>query len=308
MAIGVDLSVLARLAPGTTPESATLQAAGLRHTEDDDIYHVDQGVIRPPLGMKRLEKHGLRVVPYFRPSLFLRNRDSLERLCLNVEGKVAALNIELANARRSRTEESVRKKVDQLLQHFKVTEEFSVRLEAIELAAKMKATTKTPKLIRSFRVHLDRVGSASPRKLNAGWMVLLAHPNDDRPALVLIRQYHQKEIVEHGFAIIKSFVELRPIRHHRDLKIKAHVTLCVLALVLSRYLELKLRDAGIHDAVDRIYEQLEPCRLHLLSDRSGKLKRLIITQPRPQQLRLLEPIGLSHLVEQETVRPLVRVV
>jgi len=300
LGVAVDLGKLARLPVGTTPDRKALEEAGLKPTDDEDIYHIDQGVMRPPLGMKTLEKDGLRVVPYFRPSLFLRNRDSLDRLCLNIEGKVVAINDELRNAKRSRTEKSVHSKVQSLLTHFKLMDEYSVRLEPIEV--KTQSTSRTP--VRSFQVHLDRVAEPSSRKLNAGWMVLLAHPDDKRPALDLIRQYHRKEVVEHAFGIIKSFVELRPVHHQTDQKIKVHVTLCVLALLLGRYLELKLHDAGINDAIDRIYETLEPCRLQVLSDRSRQTKQLTITQSRPAQLRLLEPLGLSRLLEQETTRSL----
>ncbi len=313
--VGIDIGALASLPVGTTPGRKTLEAAGLNSTEDEDIFHTDLGVLRPPLGMPALTERGLRVVPYFRPSLYLRNHDSLERVCLNVERKVAAINSELRGARRSRTEESVRRRIDQLLDHFGVLDEFSVRLVPLDIEVKsnLKSAEKptgTPKAskprkpIQSFQVLLDRVATPSSRKQNAGWMVLLAHPDDNRPALDLIRQYHQKEVVEHAFGIIKSFVDLRPIHHQTNLKIKAHVTLCVLALLLDRHVELKLHAAGIHDAVDRVYEALEPCRLHVLADRARRATRLTITQARPEQLRLLEPLGLSRLVEQEATRSL----
>jgi transposase len=314
---GVNVDALARLPIGITPDRKTLEAAGLRATEDDDIFHVDLGVRSPPRGMPTLTERGLRVVPYFRPTLYLRNRDSLERVCLNVEGKVAAINDELRSAKRNRTLEAVRCRVDQLLNHFQVQDEYSIRFIELNIDANSKqinakhnnnSTKKPPKnskprkQIRSFQIVLDRVAAPNSRTRNAGWMVLLAHPDDNRSALELIRQYHQKEVVEHDFGIIKSVVELRPIRHQTDLKIKAHVSLCVLALHLNRVLELKLHAAGIHDAIDRIYETLEPCRLHVLADRSGRIKHSTITQVRPEQMRLLVPLGLSRLVGQEAIR------
>lgn len=312
----VDLVALARLPVGVKPDRQVLEGARLKPTDDEDIYHLDQGIARPPLGMSSLTERGLRVVPYFRPSLFLRNRDSLERLCCNVEGKVGAINEELRKAQRNRSEAAVRRKIDDLLAHFKVADEYSVRLTPLEVKPEeqqasnaVKPETKpskaaTRKPVASFQVSLDRIPTPTSRKLNAGWMILLAHPDDHRPPLELVRQYHQKEVVEHAFGIIKSVVALRPVHHHTDQKIKAHVTLCVLALLLNRYLELKLRDAGIHDAIDRVYEMLEPCRLHVLADGMRRASHLTITQVRPEQLRLLEPLGLSHLVEQATTRSL----
>jgi hypothetical protein len=290
----VDLASLAKIPVGVMPDRKELARAGIKATDDDDIYHLDQGVLTPPLGMTSLSKCGLRVVPYFRPSLFLRNRDSLERLNRHVESKVENINSELRQAQRDRSETAVRRKVESLLDHFKVNGEFS----AVITPTEVQGGPPHKKPVASFQVTLVRTDSPSARKLNAGWMILLAHPDDQRPPLELIRQYHQKTVVEHSFGIIKSVVDLRPVRHHTDPKIKAHVTLCVLALLLNRYLELKLRDAGIHDAIDRVFEALEPCRLQVLADPKRRARQLKITDARPEAMRLLEPLGLTHLVKQ----------
>lgn len=298
-AAGIDCGLLARLPAGVLPTRATLESAGLNATRDDDIYHADLGV-RPPVGMDALNARGLRVVPYFRPSLFLRNRDSLERVCRNVEGKVAAINEELRAAKRDRDAAVLDRKIDELLRAFQVPNEYSVRIEPHPIAGAKGRS------VRSFQVHLDPVQTPSSRRLNGGWMVLLAHPDDRRPAIDLIRQYHSKEVVEHAFAVIKSFVDLRPIRHQTDLKIRAHVTLCVLALLLNRHLELKLRNTNIHDAIDRVYEMLEPCRLHILSDRARSATHPTLTEAHPEQLRLLEALGLTRLADPETAAAMLR--
>ena len=233
--LAIDLNAIHATPEGEPPSRETLEQAGLHSTEDADIFHVDCGN-RVPLGMDAIAKPGLRVVPYFRPSLFCRNRDSLVRLRKNVLGKIAALNTELRQARRSRSEAKTREKVEKLLKHFELEDEFVIRLEPHAVAGKSMA-------LASYQVHLDRVETPSSRQLNAGWMLLLAHPEDRRSPLELIRQYHKKEIVEHAFGLIKSFVALRPIRHQTNQKIKAHVTLCMLGLLLDRWLELTLRGA-----------------------------------------------------------------
>lgn len=47
-------------------------------------------------------------------------------------------------------------------------------------------------------------------------------------------------MVEKDFHVIKSVVRLRPNRHHTEAKVNAHVTLCMLALMLERHLGHKL--------------------------------------------------------------------
>jgi transposase len=295
-ALAIDLGVIHATPAGELPSRETLEKAGLHPTDDEDIFHVDCGN-RAPLGMDAIPEPGLRVVPYFRPSLFRRNRDSLVRLRKNVLGKIAALNTELRQARRSRSEGKTREKVESLLKHFELEKEFTIRLEPHAVAGKSMT-------LQSYQVHLDRKEIRSSRELNAGWMLLLAHPEDHRSPLELIRQYHQKEAVEHAFGLIKSFVELRPIRHQTDQKIKAHVTLCMLALLLDRWLELTLRQAGIRAAVDRAYEALEPCRLHVLSERGRR--HFKVGETTPEQRRLLRALGLPEHASQEATAALSR--
>jgi transposase len=294
--LAIDLEAIHATPEGELPRRETLEKAGLHSTEDEDIFHVDCGN-RAPLGMDSIPKPGLRVVPYFRPSLFRRNRDSLVRLRKNVLGKVAAFNAELRQARRSRSEAKTREKVEKLLKHFELEDEFAIRLEPHAVAGKSKT-------LQSYQVRLDRIETPSSRLLNAGWMVLLAHPEDRRSPLELIRQYHKKEVIEHAFGLIKSFVELRPIRHQTNQKIKAHVTLCMLGLLLDRWLELTLREAGVRDAVDRVYQALEPCRLHALSERGRRHFRLGETTP--EQRRLLRALRLSEHAAQEAADALSR--
>jgi hypothetical protein len=295
----VDFTALASTPAGQPPTPAALAEAGLQATTNPDIYFVDLGVqVSDQLGS--VPAPGVRVIPYFRPSLFERNRESLMRLRANVDRQIDELNEELRNAKVTRKEASTRKKVRDMLERFQLLSEYEVHLTPMDLAGKKKP-------VGSFQVLLERVAEHGARDLNAGWMILFAHPSDPRPPLDLIEQYHQKAVVEHDFGMIKSFIELRPIRHHKNARIRAHVTLCVLALLLDRYLELRLARAGISDAVDRVYEHLEPCRLQVLSGRGRKMgPQLIITDTTSAQRALLRALGLENLAKQEATAELTR--
>jgi len=63
------------------------------------------------------------------------------------------------------------------------------------------------------------------------------------------QSYHQLMRVEKGFRDIKSYVKLRPIRHWKRRRIMAHIYLCFLSLWLSKYIENKWRQRGIHTEV-----------------------------------------------------------
>ena len=58
----------------------------------------------------------------------------------------------------------------------------------------------------------------------------------------IIKLNHRRWEIEESFRIMKTDFKSRPVYHTRDEMIKAHFTICYLALVLYRYLEKKLEE------------------------------------------------------------------
>ena len=285
---------------GQKPTAEQLRAAGLCAVEhDEELFYVDQGV-RPPHKMPQVPDPGVRTVLFFRRQQYAEQTAAIERKRSKLLEAVAEWNQEMANARRTRNEHKTRSKVDNLLKRYGFKFDYNVQLEPIEV-------THNGRVYKSFQIGLEPIEQGRRhRDCNAGWMVLLAHPDDARPAVELIRQYANKEAVEYAFKVIKSFVELRPIRHQKTDKIRAHVTLCILALLLDKSLQNQLRAAGITDEVDRVYETLEPCRLQVLSHRGSGATRWTIseTDERSRLLKLLKPLGLESLLDETTLAEL----
>ncbi|MFH1468757.1 MAG: hypothetical protein ABIO70_30495 [Pseudomonadota bacterium] len=70
----------------------------------------------------------------------------------------------------------------------------------------------------------------------------------------LVLLYFSKDVVEKDFQTIKSELDLRPIRHRTDLKVCAHVSLCMLALLLQRVAEqLMAAEGAPRTAACRLY-------------------------------------------------------
>jgi hypothetical protein len=108
--------------------------------------------------------------------------------------------------------------------------------------------------------------------------------------------YFAKDVIERDFGVIKGLVELRPVHHRTDAKVRAHVSICVLALLLARLLEQRLKDAGVQQSAERALDTLASCHLNQLTDDAYSL-----TQPQPEQTRLLATLGLSSLLDDATV-------
>ncbi len=72
----------------------------------------------------------------------------------------------------------------------------------------------------------------------------------------LLEAYHCLWKIEESFRVIKSTLEVRPVFHWTENRIKGHFVLCFLAFLLERTLELKLKNAGNTASPQRIREAL----------------------------------------------------
>lgn len=73
----------------------------------------------------------------------------------------------------------------------------------------------------------------------------------------ILSAYHTLWKIEESFRIMKSTLEVRPIFHWTEKRIKGHFVICFLAFLLERRLEQQLKKAGIQDASpERIREAI----------------------------------------------------
>lgn len=67
--------------------------------------------------------------------------------------------------------------------------------------------------------------------------------------------------VEHAFRDIKNFLRIRPIYHYNDLRVKGHVFICVLAYLMEKILEKKLRLSGLNYSAQKALQMLHSIRM-----------------------------------------------
>ena len=73
--------------------------------------------------------------------------------------------------------------------------------------------------------------------------------------------YHRHVRIEDCFRIMKNDFELRPAYVWTPASIKGHITLCVLALIMLRLMELKLKDKLTPMSTNRIISELQNCNV-----------------------------------------------
>ena len=77
----------------------------------------------------------------------------------------------------------------------------------------------------------------------------------------MVAIYKDLSDVERGFRQLKDVLAMRPIYHQIEARVKAHIFVATLALLVQRLLDRRLEEAGINFSAERAMEALQTVRL-----------------------------------------------
>jgi hypothetical protein len=235
----------------------------------------------------------VRAVVTFNPEYFEQERRTAQHQLDEIQTYVRDLNLRLARPRARRTAESIKGELDRFLRTRSLLECFHVHV------ASKTSANGVEHLFVSVELDPDEW---TRRRRYDGFGVVVAHPEIVLPAADLARLYRKRDVVEAAFRVIKSVVKLRPVRHFTDAKVRAHVTLCVLALLLERMLEHRMTDSS----AARALELLRSCSLNRFHAEPGA-SAYVVTTPDEEQAAILRRLRMQHLADEarvaESLRP-----
>lgn len=90
---------------------------------------------------------------------------------------------------------------------------------------------------------------------------VVATTEKDLDALEAVRIYKELTEVERGFRHLKDVLALRPIYHRVALRVKGHIFVAALALLVERLLERRLKEAGVDLSAPEALEAMATIRL-----------------------------------------------
>ena len=251
-------------------------------------------VLRPPRRVGR-QTVSLRLVAYFNPEMFVEQRALLSRRRQRIEDFVDDLNRRLSSSSSHREEESVRVEVHNALARWSMLIVYDVGIESV----------RDKEADRSYwQVCLDfKEEEWQRRQRYAGFVLLVGHPDLPHSAEHIVRLYREKDTVEKDFQTIKNTVKLRPLYHHTDPKVRAHVTLCMLALLLERTIERKLKRSRLTktNTAAGCFEELEPCHLNLASTDPALAPLYLATEVTQEQRAIVRALRMNDLIDTEEI-------
>lgn len=114
--------------------------------------------------------------------------------------------------------------------------------------------------------------------------------NKTLTATQVLEQYKQLYKIEHTFRTFKSHLEIRPMFHWTDKRIKGHICLCYIAFTLLNYTLQKANKSGLKLSENALRNTLDKMQVSLMQH--GKELVYVRARPTDNETALLKAIGL----------------
>ena len=98
-------------------------------------------------------------------------------------------------------------------------------------------------------------------QLMDGKLLLVTNTQDLTPEQVVGR-YKSLADIERGFRVLQSDIDIGPIRHRLPQRIRAHASICFIALIMYRVMRQRLKDAHSGWSPDSAISQLQRIQHH----------------------------------------------
>lgn len=270
-----QLQQIAALAPHRQPKKLDALIAATK----TKYRHAPRGRVEDPAPLQA------RAALSLNPHRLIENRTTDEQHLERIKERVEDVNRRLASPQSRRKDSAALAEVDGLVRRLSLGNVCSTRMEKAD---------------GTRRVVLEVDEEAwCQRRRSDGIALVISHPEVEGTAIERVDRYFSKDAIEKDFQSIKSVLGLRPVRHRTDPKLRAHVCICVLALLLTRLLEQRCAQSGHRRTLSDLVEHLEPVRLNLIDD--GSNRYYTMTEPSDDVVRLLNVLDEALLADNTAI-------
>lgn len=142
-----------------------------------------------------------------------------------------------------------------------------------------------------FRYNINEEGLLVEEKLDGKFVIKTTEQNLTIEDIVF--RYKELTDIEDGFRELKDFIKVSPVYHWRYRRVKAHIFICMLALLLEKYLEQKLHKAGIKLSARKALDKLK--NIKIVENQVKHLNLKYVTPPNQETEKILEACGIFNL-------------
>jgi len=144
----------------------------------------------------------------------------------------------------------------------------------------------------TFRYFENTKGLASEQGIEGKYVISTSESG--LSVLEVVAIYKELSAVERGFRQLKDVLAMRPIYHQIEPRVRAHIFVAALALLVQRLLHRRLEEAGIDFSPERAMQAL--CTLRLVSLRlDDQSSRRGVSGGSPDARGVLKALGVTEL-------------
>jgi transposase len=115
---------------------------------------------------------------------------------------------------------------------------------------------------RLFSYSIDEAAQAQAELMD-GKLLLVTNVNvTDLSPHEVLRQYKALADIERGFRVLKSEIDIAPVYHRLPERIRAHASICFMALIVYRVMRQRLQRADSALSPERALEKLRRIQRH----------------------------------------------
>ena len=97
-----------------------------------------------------------------------------------------------------------------------------------------------------------------------GKLLLVSNTKDLTPAEIVSR-YKSLADIERGFRVLKSELEIGPVYHRLPERIRAHASICFIALIIYRVMRQRLKQSDCSLSPERALQSLRRIQRHKIT-------------------------------------------
>jgi transposase len=191
--------------------------------------------------------------------------------------------------KRTLSRDEVMKKAGSILKDTPAGKYFHVYTEECIPTVKSKESCK-----ETFRFHYDIVEEKVKEdlRLDGTFLIQTNQRSDSKKRLIEI--YKHLNTVETAFRILKNDLDVRPIYHWKENRVKGHVYMCVIAYFLMMAIEYTSKCTSLHRSGRKILRLLSNIHLLTLTLPKGE-KRFALTSVGKEEQKVLKAFGIPKM-------------
>jgi transposase len=255
---------------------------------------------------REFTKEERRYVLTFDVARFLEEYRSLKRRLNQAITWLEQKNKALAQAKKARNQEILTRELETMLKRKRVKRLLKVCLEPRE--GKVTNARGKERIVHTFQFAyaVNEEERQKEQRLHGLTCFVTNLPAQKASAQEVISWYRRKNKVEEAFREIKSYLELRPIYLTRTERVRAHVSICILAYFLYNEMERHFREKGLAESPPEVLARLQKCQVNRLEFKTQHRSKLSITEPSEQQKEYLQVLGCENILAPQEVKQVLK--